>query len=591
MLNSELQSGSCRQAEASGASVGHPGGRVASRETSLQHALRQATSTQKKKNFMSIPVIDLFAGPGGLGEGFSRFKGVDFEVCVSIEKDGMAFETLQLRAAHRFLCRSGLATNTVWQHWDSILASEPWNIVFEKLEGSGCPAISSACHAARKEAWNFELGPSNREQVSKGIRQRMVRFMKAGRLPTNSVLIGGPPCQAYSVVGRSRNKGTIGYKAENDQRHFLYREYLEVISEFRPAVFVMENVKGILSSRVAERQIFETIMADLKRPDIACGGDRQLEYVLVALPVGAKGETTPLPDDFIVEAERFGIPQARHRVIVLGIRKDVFDRTRMVRKLSQAKPITVRQVIEDLPELRPPLSYRGKGKSWIASFELPIMQRALLELSSSPETCVRRIARLMEQVVMGLRSKQDPGCGSDRTLMPLGGMKKPSVMAEWYCDRPMKLLANHESRAHMPSDLVRYLFVSAYGHEMGESPRLADFPVSLLPEHSNVDPANLAGAIFKDRFRVQLADRFSMTVTSHIGKDGHAFIHPNPAQSRSLTVREAARLQTFPDSYVFLGTRTSQYTQVGNAVPPYLAVQIAEIVADVLFCSGMAECG
>lgn len=222
---------------------------------------------------MSIPVIDLFAGPGGLGEGFSRFKGVTFEVGVSIEKDGMAFETLQLRAAHRALTRSGLATKAVWQRWDAILAAEPWNIVFEKLRGSGEPSIAAACEAARKEAWNIELGPSNREEISSGIKQRMKRFMTGQRLPANAVLIGGPPCQAYSVVGRSRNRGTVGYKAENDQRHFLYREYLEVINEFRPAVFVMENVKGILTSRVAERQIFETIMADLKRPDLACDGD------------------------------------------------------------------------------------------------------------------------------------------------------------------------------------------------------------------------------------------------------------------------------------------------------------------------------
>jgi DNA (cytosine-5)-methyltransferase 1 len=134
----------------------------------------------------------------------------------------------------------------------------------------------------------------------------------------------------------------------------------------------------------------------------------------------------------------------------------------------------------------------------------------------------------------------------------------------------------------MPSDLVRYLFVSAYGVEAGESPRLSDFPRCLLPEHRNVDPSNPEDAIFKDRFRVQIANRCSMTVTSHIGKDGHAFIHPDPLQCRSLTAREAARLQTFPDSYVFLGNRTSQYSQIGNAVPPLLAAQIAEVVAGVL---------
>jgi DNA (cytosine-5)-methyltransferase 1 len=113
--------------------------------------------------------------------------------------------------------------------------------------------------------------------------------------------------------------------------------------------------------------------------------------------------------------------------------------------------------------------------------------------------------------------------------------------------------------------------------------------LSLLPEHRNVDRSNVDEAIFKDRFRVQLAHRCSMTVTSHIGKDGHAFIHPDPFQCRSLTAREAARLQTFPDSYVFLGNRTSQYTQIGNAVPPYLASQIASVVADLLRKAGLAS--
>ncbi len=160
-------------------------------------------------------------------------------------------------------------------------------------------------------------------------------------------------------------------------------------------------------------------------------------------------------------------------------------------------------------------------------------------------------------------------------------------MADWYRDRDTSLLTNHESRAHMPSDLVRYMFVSAFGKVTGESPRLADFPRCLLPDHKNVDPDNISESIFKDRFRVQVGKRHSMTVTSHIAKDGHAFIHYKPKQCRSLSVREAARLQTFPDTYVFLGNRTSQYTQVGNAVPPKLANQIADVVARVLKQAGL----
>jgi DNA (cytosine-5)-methyltransferase 1 len=535
-----------------------------------------------KNTFMSVPVIDLFAGPGGLGEGFARASSVRFEIAVSIEKDGMAFETLQLRAAHRSLARGGLATRERWALWDAILNDSPWNIAFEMLGSSGDAAIEAACEVARRESWNHELGPGSREQVSLGIRQRLRPFMRGRHLPDNIVLIGGPPCQAYSVVGRSRNRGTEGYLAESDHRHFLYREYLHVINEFRPAVFVMENVKGILSSRVSDRRIFETITADLKRPDIACGHDTQLGYVLVALPQGSSMQSNPEPADYIVEAEKYGVPQARHRVIILGVREDVLARAGTVNRLRARATSTVNDVTFDLPALRPELSYRGKGMTWLDSLDLPLMSTALHELRVSGRPTEQRVAALMERVRARLKGRIDLGSGADRMQFERGAMSGPKVHARWYRDRPLRLLANHQSRAHMPSDLVRYLFVSAYGVEAGESPRLSDFPRCLLPEHRNVDPSNPEDAIFKDRFRVQIANRCSMTVTSHIGKDGHAFIHPDPLQCRSLTAREAARLQTFPDSYVFLGNRTSQYSQIGNAVPPLLAAQIAEVVAGVL---------
>ena len=133
----------------------------------------------------------------------------------------------------------------------------------------------------------------------------------------------------------------------------------------------------------------------------------------------------------------------------------------------------------------------------------------------------------------------------------------------------------------MPSDLRRYAFAAVYADVTGRSPKLADFPESLLPDHQNVELGRF-GKMFSDRFRVQLADEVSTTITSHISKDGHYFIHYDPQQCRSLTVREAARLQTFPDNYSFEGPRTEQYHQVGNAVPPYLASQIAEVIAEVL---------
>ena len=141
----------------------------------------------------------------------------------------------------------------------------------------------------------------------------------------------------------------------------------------------------------------------------------------------------------------------------------------------------------------------------------------------------------------------------------------------------------------MTSDLHRYFFASCYAKHHRVSPRLADFPRELLPDHGNVELALSQHGYFQDRFRVQVWNRPSTTVTSHIAKDGHAFIHPDPRQCRSLTVREAARLQTFPDNYLFCGPRTEQYRQIGNAVPPLLARQIADCVWAILCKSRMVQ--
>ncbi len=537
---------------------------------------------------MTIPVIDLFAGPGGLGEGFSRSSAADFRIIISIEKEGMAHETLRLRAAHRELQRNPKTIEDDWELWDSLVEGTPWNTLFSSLLRCDNALIREACQHAELEAHQLTLGPDSRSEASKEVRRRLEPYVVRGKLPNNAVLIGGPPCQAYSVVGRSRNKGTKEYVAEQDHRHFLYEEYLHVIAEFRPAVFIMENVKGILSSRVGDGRIFQRILADLKRPDLAEGSRDQVEYVLV--PLGeTTGDAEPEPADFIVKAEEYGIPQARHRVIIVGIRKDVHAKLDGFKGLKPADPPWVQDVLGDLPAISPQVSSRGKGSTWLDALSLPMFDKALRELTFQGTDDSLDIAELMSKCRDELLARRhEPGPGAERTRLPQSDRrKKLKDMADWYRDRATSLLTNHESRAHMPSDLVRYMFVSAFGKVTSESPRLADFPKCLLPDHRNVDPDNIGESIFKDRFRVQVGKRHSMTVTSHIAKDGHAFIHYKPKQCRSLSVREAARLQTFPDTYVFLGNRTSQYTQVGNAVPPKLANQIADVVARVLSEAGL----
>ena len=151
-------------------------------------------------------------------------------------------------------------------------------------------------------------------------------------------------------------------------------------------------------------------------------------------------------------------------------------------------------------------------------------------------------------------------------------------MKPWYEDERLPGFTNHMSRGHKPEDLARYFFCSSYALQKGgASAKASDFPESLTPNHKNWN-----SGIFVDRFKVQVSNRCASTVTSHISKDGHYYIHHDPAQCRSLTVREAARLQTFPDNYFFEGYQTAQYVQVGNAVPPYLANHIAHKVYEIL---------
>lgn len=541
---------------------------------------------------MAIPIIDLFAGPGGMGEGFSSLPHDRFRLSVSIEKDPQAHQTLRLRSAFRELHRKDVGRH-VWRQWYHVLQTTAWQTTFDALSKSSEPEIHEACAFADKEAWNLEMAADNRQTVIAGIRERL-KFAGFSERPDQCLVIGGPPCQAYSVVGRSRNRGKAGYKAEDDHRHFLYKEYLNVLKEFQPVVFVMENVKGILTSQVDGTGIFDAVRADLRNPGRALGGiPSKMGYRLLALS-SSEGVLLdhPAAADFIIRAEEFGVPQTRHRVIIVGVREDLaLPAVEMLCLKKRESHLSVQEAIGDLPPLRSELSVRSRDMAWHEALSGEFAQQAVEELIQAEAPFVKTLGRQMKNIGLRARALAARPVGDDRYEHALGEPSRESKPAKkfhgWVKDRThMPFVANHESRSHRADDLVRYLFVSLFG-QIDESPRLRDFPRSLLPFHKNIDPDNPDAAIFKDRFRVQVANRPATTITSHIAKDGHYFIHYDPEQCRSLTVREGARLQSFPDNYIFLGNRTSQYTQVGNAVPPLLARQFAAVVDAILVHNGI----
>lgn len=396
------------------------------------------------------------------------------------------------------------------------------------------------------------------------------------------VLIGGPPCQAYSVVGRARNQAKLNYRAEDDHRHFLYREYLRIIQKKRPAVFVMENVKGILSARVAGKQMFPQILRDLADPDAAFGesgnGPKYRICSLVADDIYESGADPDSiePANYIIHAEKYGIPQARHRVILLGVSEEFLGALGDHKLVPSSAP-TIDQVIGNLPPLRSTLTRRMDSPDLWAN----VVRQHLRELAHACGTAPDRITLATHLgILAGSFGSGDKSNGGLRVLKRAEWNGTTGThLDKWLPDDRLRYWLNHEARGHMSSDLRRYVYAAVFAQVRKETPKgHQDFDLpGLEPDHKNWKTGK-----FSDRFRVQRAGIPSTTITSHIAKDGHYFIHYDPRQCRSLTVREAARLQTFPDNYFFLGNRTQQFHQVGNAVPPLLARQIADVVARII---------
>jgi len=496
-----------------------------------------------------VPIIDLFAGPGGLGEGFSSLRAADgsrlFQLKLSIEMDTHAHRTLELRAFYR-------------QFGDEERPKEYYEYVRNPSKPSRDALFAAypvEANAAREEAWEYELKSS----TARTVKRRVDRALAGAEI---WVLIGGPPCQAYSVVGRSRQARNKEAFAK-DPRHRLYTRYLRILRDHQPPFFVMENVKGILSSRLGGSSAFARVLEDLE------GAGKGYDVYSFVQPVPADGKLSPT--DYIIRSEEYGIPQARHRVILFGVRKDRAVAPGILAPFG--REVTVEDVISTLPALRSRLSARSSSADSFTAWA-DVMRRAPALMDGADLLTREKVSTVLSGV-----SERNEDLLNTRFW---AGRSDVGAHAGWYLrDRRLLGVTNHEARSHMPSDIQRYLFCSVFTEVHDRSPVLADFPDPLLPAHVNLSEG-VAGVGFADRFRVQRRNHPSTTITSHISKDGHYYIHYDPSQARSLSVREAARLQTFPDDYFFEGNRTQQYHQVGNAVPPLLARQLAEVVAHAI---------
>ena len=544
-----------------------------------------------KKKLTTIPVVDIFAGPGGLGEGFAK---AGFNIALSIEKDPVACNTLRIRKFFHLI-----SSNKHQGNYFRFLKGE---IDLEQLKSKS----SDYWNKAEVSVLEAELGnPEHEKKICKAIE---TVINQSGEF----ILLGGPPCQAYSIAGRSRSLGVgqTRYVEEKDvkrtreeikkeraklfyadKRHHLYLEYIKILANYQPNIFIMENVKGILSAKKghgSKEGIFEEIIKGLEDPDQISGISRdsstKKSYELFSLSNEPKvdliKEVIYNPRDFLVKCEDYGVPQNRHRIIVMGIRSNASFTPNILEKKSQKN--SVRNAIGHMPKLRSAVSktsLEDTFENWASTIENEYKSSLYGKTDDefNLDDIVRTIVfsnRILSRGARHIKKKRG---------RPLG-----SELEEWYLDKRIRGWIQHETRSHMASDLGRYLFCSAFALRHKRSPKINEWQGDLerlKPKHLNVTKDSIGDILttkgHNDRFKVQTWDKPSSTIVSHISKDGHYYIHPDPLQCRSLTVREAARLQTFPDNYFFSGNRTQQYHQVGNAVPPYLAWQIAKLILNM----------
>jgi DNA-methyltransferase (dcm) len=406
--------------------------------------------------------IDLFAGAGGLSEGFYQ---AGFEPICHIEMMKEACETLTTRAFYYYLKKNGNDLSIYKKHLQEKIdkATFESQIPQDVKDSVICQTMSD------------ETLPDIFETIEK----RMTSLNQS----KVDVIIGGPPCQAYSIVGRSRTD------MSKDPRNHLYLLYLEFLERFSPSIFVFENVQGILTAGGGK------FFKDLKK---RC---KLLNYRV---------------ENRILKAEDYGVLQKRRREIIIGIRTESClkpeDFPFPKPDAEKYKDFTVHDLLTGLPALKP----GGKNNTY----------------------CRGNISKYLKETKI----------------------RQPGDVLTWHQTRPIRAF-----------DQQIYKFVIEYTQKNHRTPDYTEIPPD-LQTHKNKTS-------FLDRFKVVQANAHAcQTMVAHISKDGHYYIYPDPEQLRSLSVREAARIQSFPDNFYFEGHRTSAFVQIGNAVPPLLACAVANSI-------------
>lgn len=414
--------------------------------------------------------IDLFAGAGGLSEGFKR---AGFEPIAHVEMMEAACFTMRTRGVYYHLKEIGFESKYHEYLRKDITRKQFYEDIPQEI-------LDAVIHAP--------IGKGTNDSIFQQIDQNLNGTKEV------DLIIGGPPCQAYSLVGRARS----GNNMKSDPRNYLYVQYAEYLQRYQPKMFVFENVIGLKSA----------------------GGGVYLKNMEKLFK--KKGYSI---EQFTVNARDFGVLQNRKRVIIIGWRMDFTPNLPSLedQKLTGNKTL-VRDLFKDLPSLK-----AGRGKDWVEGYA---------------------------------------GFSNE-------------YLHQSHIRNGINIITQHVARPNIERDLEIYRIAVDKWNNNRERLNYLDLP-ERLQTHKN-------RRSFFDRFKVVAEDlEYSQTVVAHIAKDGHYYIHPDITQNRSLTVREAARLQSFPDDFYFEGAstrgeRTAAFTQIGNAVPPLMAYEIAQIIKKELW--------